>query len=312
MECNMDYVSAIVGALPQIVGFGILLVVLKYGIIWSDRKKTHLTEGYKNISCDSPNCVRCRAYTVRSQNELRREWIEYTQTLSKSERERVTRISQTLDGWANLDNPDLRPTFELLHLQNTPFCDSETFVLDVCQLQASYRNILKEYQRISDENPNWKTNSTPKGRWKAFYLVNQGQTIEENVAECPETYKVLQNLQNFMNGCVYGNACFSVVYPGTQISEHYGPCNLRVRCHLGLDVPKGCELVVDGVNKFWEPGKCLLFDDSYLHSVAHYGSLENSGPRAVLLVDFWNSGISIQERVALTHLLGIQGEASTK
>ncbi len=34
----------------------------------------------------------------------------------------------------------------------------------------------------------------------------------------------------------------------------------------GLIVPENCGLTVNNVTRSWQKGKCLLFDDSYLHS----------------------------------------------
>ena len=37
----------------------------------------------------------------------------------------------------------------------------------------------------------------------------------------------------------------------------------------GLNCPTGWNLTVNGISREWEQGYCLVFDDSFLHSVAH-------------------------------------------
>lgn len=71
----------------------------------------------------------------------------------------------------------------------------------------------------------------------------------------------------------------------------------------GLEIPEECHLYVDGVKCSWKRGKCTLFDDSYLHSVTHGGTTENSCPRSILLVDFWSPEITTFEIQALKYLL---------
>lgn len=40
---------------------------------------------------------------------------------------------------------------------------------------------------------------------------------------------------------------------------------------VGLQTPPSCELVVGGEPQCWSEGHCLLFDDSFLHTVCHKG-----------------------------------------
>ncbi|XP_037085102.1 aspartate beta-hydroxylase domain-containing protein 2-like [Pollicipes pollicipes] len=105
-----------------------------------------------------------------------------------------------------------------------------------------------------------------------------------------------------MRRTVFSNVCFSLLEPGTRIEPHRGPTNARVRCHLGLEVPDGCHLMVDGQARRWEPGRCLLFDDSYLHRAEHAGPA--GGPaRALLMVDMWHPDLAPAERSTLERVL---------
>uniref|UniRef100_A0A8C6DHV1 Aspartyl/asparaginy/proline hydroxylase domain-containing protein n=3 Tax=Laurasiatheria TaxID=314145 RepID=A0A8C6DHV1_MOSMO len=101
-----------------------------------------------------------------------------------------------------------------------------------------------------------------------------------------------------MSANTFGNAGFSILLPGARLEGRCGPTNARVRCHLGLKIPPGCELVVGGEPQCWAEGHCLLVDDSFLHTVAHNGSPED-GPRVVFIVDLWHPNVAGAERQAL-------------
>ncbi|XP_076367246.1 aspartate beta-hydroxylase domain-containing protein 2-like isoform X2 [Tachypleus tridentatus] len=69
-----------------------------------------------------------------------------------------------------------------------------------------------------------------------------------------------------------------------------------------LKVQRGTSfLMVENERKEWELGKCLIFDDSFLHSVQHTGFPESSS-RAVLLVDLWNPRLCQKERDCLKYI----------
>lgn len=38
-----------------------------------------------------------------------------------------------------------------------------------------------------------------------------------------------------------------------------------MRVHLGVVVPEGCTLMVNGQEKRWEEGKVMVFDDTFRH-----------------------------------------------
>jgi beta-hydroxylase len=77
-------------------------------------------------------------------------------------------------------------------------------------------------------------------------------------------------------------AGFSSLAPGTHIAPHTGYPDGLLRCHLGLIVPKGCGIRVGTETRYWEEGKCLIFDDTLEHEAWNKGS----STRVVLLVDF--------------------------
>ncbi len=83
--------------------------------------------------------------------------------------------------------------------------------------------------------------------------------------------------------------------PGTHVTPHYGPTNLRVRCHLPLVVSGGAALRVGRTTRAWRAGRCLLFDDAFEHEAWNRGE----HPRVVLIVDVWHPDLARAEREAL-------------
>jgi aspartyl/asparaginyl beta-hydroxylase (cupin superfamily) len=133
------------------------------------------------------------------------------------------------------------------------------------------------------------------GRWQSFELYRMGQRRDENCAVCPLTTELVERIPGTDSaGLVY----FSAMRPGAAIRPHCGPHNLRVRCHLGLHVRANCGIRVGGMRRTWEEGKCLVFDDSFVHEVWNRGT----DARAVLLVDVWHPDLSTVEIEAITTL----------
>lgn len=82
--------------------------------------------------------------------------------------------------------------------------------------------------------------------------------------------------------------------PNTHICEHYGPTNKKLRVFLPLIVPDSslCWIRVNHEKRFLEEGKCLIFDDSFLHDAANECS---ESPRIVLILDIWHPDLSEEE-----------------
>ncbi|XP_033749026.1 aspartate beta-hydroxylase domain-containing protein 2-like [Pecten maximus] len=170
------------------------------------------------------------------------------------------------------------------------------FTTDVGKLEDNFRTICQEFHNVnSNSRALWKVNKTPNGQWKVLHLVNQGKVERNMVDLCPNTFNIVSSLPSLMEENVFANVAFSVIEPGTVITEHYGPTNIRLRCHLGLVTPKSCHLRVAGSCCQWRQGACLLFDDSHLHSVVHEGEDPNQW-RAVLIVDLWHPNVTTAER----------------
>jgi aspartate beta-hydroxylase len=58
---------------------------------------------------------------------------------------------------------------------------------------------------------------------------------------------------------------FSTLAGNSEISPHYGPCNLRIRCHFPLIVPSGdCGMEIAGI-KVLSTNNIANFDDNVIY-----------------------------------------------
>jgi aspartate beta-hydroxylase len=141
-----------------------------------------------------------------------------------------------------------------------------------------------------------------QGAWDVFLFYERGRKNEANCARCPTITRIIEgtNTVRSMAGLLY----VSKLTPGTSIKPHLGPTNLRLRCHLGINIPNGdCGLTVGGETRRWQEGKCIVFDDSLKHEAWNH----TKKPRIVLIIDFWHPDLTPAE---VTYLEGLHRFAS--
>jgi ornithine lipid ester-linked acyl 2-hydroxylase len=114
--------------------------------------------------------------------------------------------------------------------------------------------------------------------WRSYFLWGYGFPIDENLARCPETARIVQSIPGL------NSAFFSILAPGTHIPEHRGVTKGLITCHLGLIVPRDGDVRMRIGNRVvrWAEGETLVFDDTYSHEVWN----ETPGTRVVLLIQF--------------------------
>lgn len=140
------------------------------------------------------------------------------------------------------------------------------------------------------------------GNWDVLFLYERGRRHDAACERCPVTMRGIDAhpVMRTAAGLVY----VSRMRGGTHIAPHRGPTNLRLRCHLGLDVPAGdCAIRVGGETRAWEAGRCLVFDDVFEHEAWNHTEAD----RIVLIVDLWHPDLSPGE-IAL--LEGLQNHTS--
>jgi beta-hydroxylase len=115
--------------------------------------------------------------------------------------------------------------------------------------------------------------------WKTFFLCGYGFKAEQNIKQCPETWRIVNKIPGLTT------AMFSILEPGKHIPHHRGPYNGVLRLHLGLIIPEPREKVRIRVGTqicHWDEGKALIFDDAYDHEAWN----QSGKLRVVLFVDF--------------------------
>ena len=135
-----------------------------------------------------------------------------------------------------------------------------------------------------------------EGRWSVLFLLEMGRRNEDNLARCPALRSILERHRTLTThaGLMY----FSSLDPRSRVAPHQGPTSVRLRCHLALDVPEGCGIRVGEVTRTWEEGRCLVFDDSFVHEVWN----DSDRRRVVLVLDLWHPDLAEDEIALLAGL----------
>ena len=135
-----------------------------------------------------------------------------------------------------------------------------------------------DWQAIRDEAVAVARIDTEADPWRSFVLWGYSFPIEDNIEQCPRTAAIVGQIPGL------NSAFFSILAPGTHISDHRGVTKGLITCHLGLIVPRDGDVRMRVGNRIlrWAEGQTLVFDDTCNHEVWN----ETSGTRVVLLVQF--------------------------
>ena len=133
------------------------------------------------------------------------------------------------------------------------------------------------------------TSTLHTGSWSWRSYIKKGSPTPTSDAfkqHCPTTTALIDSTPSLFSQNPFGYAFFSTQAGGGLIAPHAGPTNARLRVHLPLVLPPSggsCGIRVGGVDRIYEEGKCVVFDDSYLHETWNDGE----GERVLLLFDVW-------------------------
>jgi len=182
-------------------------------------------------------------------------------------------------------------------LDSRPWFDGRSAVRDALEQHAE--EIIAEYSVVAARIQTHPDNASlvDRGRWTGMFLFGaRGVRNAELCALCPRTTRLLEGLPLNLN---FGFAMFSGMEAHTHVAAHCGSSNLRLRHHLGLEVPEpeAGRLRVGAEWRPWARGKTLAFDDSFEHEVVH----EGERARVVLVVDVWHPGLGPRDVAVLSH-----------
>ena len=174
-------------------------------------------------------------------------------------------------------------------------------------LQTNYHIILQEYHnyrliKSNDYNTDGDEHKLHSGEWNWVSYILKGKRISEFAINCPQTVEILEsfNQPKLMSNAPFSYTFFSTLGRQSAIAAHYGPCNLRLRCHFPLIVPSlsspsmplkstpADSLSTDNQEKQqredepeigmrvggelvqWQVNEPVFFDDTYEHSGKHH------------------------------------------
>lgn len=158
-------------------------------------------------------------------------------------------------------------------------------------LEENVETITQEFMKVFELEVGTPSQAlVQQGKWNTFPLMRAASLFSKNIEKCPKTWSIVQQcpLLNDVRGGVY----FSIIYPGTRISPHCGPSNLKLRYHLTLLEAKDAWIRSGNEWRTWKRGECMILDDSFEHEVKHQGK----EIRVVLIVDCWNPDLSEDEK----------------
>jgi beta-hydroxylase len=150
-------------------------------------------------------------------------------------------------------------------------------------LEANWRSIKEELCQFGDDRyRGWNEGnySDAPEKWTVLPLYNATDRqvgrvkSEENCERCPRTMAILDSIEGVQTAGV------SRFGPHTWVKTHCDP-GWVLRCHLGLVIPKGCGICVNGHTRVWREGKCLLINTEYLHDAWNWSGSD----RLVMLLD---------------------------
>ena len=181
------------------------------------------------------------------------------------------------------------------------------------EFESHWREVLEEFEALGKSKPEFSPyvgagpgvpeamqNLAGSHDWDAFHLFVGGKPNENNCAQCPQTYGLLEKLPLARLAGLAPEAFFSILRPGAHIRPHHGISNAKLAVHLPLIVPGGCAIRAGEETREWTPGECLVFDDSFEHEAWNRGEAD----RVVLIFEVWHPDLAPHEAEALTLLSG--------
>jgi len=163
-------------------------------------------------------------------------------------------------------------------------------------LEQSFTTIHSEWRTLSEGDYLQYAPEAMNHLWAVHLMQYMGICFEEVTGRFPQTHSLLRRLPRACLDYPWGDALISVHARDSHLKPHCSVDNLRVRCHLGIQVPTGCAIRVGGETRTWHEGKALLFEDSFEHEVWNQGDTK----RAILIADFWHPDLTDIEIEALT------------
>jgi hypothetical protein len=200
----------------------------------------------------------------------------------------LTRLEQYIGSFADASSDPSKRIYP--ELPSQPWHDPKGFPI-VPALESAYDQIREEVMQLQDEDFHRENERIARvGAWDVFFFYERGNKNIGNCARCPTITAIIEEHDTLRTQA--GLTYLSRLRPETYIAPHRGPTNLRVRCHLGIQVPDGdCAIRVGNEVGAWGQGNCVVFDDYYEHEAWN----RTAEDRIVLIVDLWHPALTPYE-----------------
>ena len=260
----------------------------RWGVAWDKRLafETWASAARQLSVCDGPAIV--EATLLLSQlNEVQRPYPECAKETSSDSGDRFLKYISTIGREKSEAMLQCYP-----YIASLPFHDAAQFDV-VRMLEENFDEIRREVLNLGDR---WFHEEAERidrsGSWQVLMLYEVGRR-KEALNYCPVLDGIISESTSVRR---QGGIYISKMTPNTHIAAHRGPTNVRLRAHLGIQVPSGdCKMRVGEQTTTWSEGKCIVFDDSFEHEVWNNTGVD----RVVLLLDLWHPDLSHLERDAL-------------
>jgi aspartyl/asparaginyl beta-hydroxylase (cupin superfamily) len=324
---------AAVSAALRVEPLGFLPLLLKANLLEASGKTIEAGEAYGHALAQRPEHVpphlsaaiaqaevRQSAHLARLADELAAISASVAAPLSQAEQARVARFRSNIMRTTRPYHSE--PThFHYPGLVEREFHDRADFPW-LEALEAAAGEIAREFEAVMaaeraelvpyiqypEDQPlrQWKELNHSRA-WTAIHLLQNGRRVEANVRHCPNTMRVLEQIDQPEVAGKSPNAMFSLLAPGTRIPPHNGVANTRLVCHLPLIVPEKCWFRVGAETREWKAGEAFVFDDTIEHEAAN----DSGQLRVVFICDVWHPGLSAAEREVVAALMAGQAGVDT-
>lgn len=202
----------------------------------------------------------------------------------------VPRFAGVSDAWTS----PLQINFNQLRFPNipsTPFWDTskvplgrfmeENYPIFREELDAIVNSPGDVYEQLRRADGSVESLATPGG-WDAIRIVRYGHWFDLFCEVAPRTCALLRTRPELVN-CPYVNTNYYKLFPGSHLKPHFGNAP-RLTAHLPVIAPEPLRsgISVGTEQSLWVEGRAMILDDTYPHSVSHWGKL----PRYVLATWF--------------------------
>jgi hypothetical protein len=271
--------------------FAPLIIYLGMMLLWSVPERICPRSYPVKPICTTLSCVRCSRNII----SLKRAKTFVENGLLFSSKKIKNAISNSI----NVENELL---FRMPGLSSRSIWTSNhwksNIAKDIQKLEENHTTIKLACLQVLKNASMWqrKDDASSGGNWFIYPLLKNGLWCDDYCNLESELMEIIHSLISTMHKCAFGNIYFSLLPPKTKIQSHRGPTNIRLKCHLALEVPKdneSCFLTVSDEKIYWEEGKCLVFDDSLPHSATSNSLKED---RIALILDFWHPSLSTSEK----------------